>query len=113
MPGDHTIAEGLVQEHVVVVGTVGDEGVHFEERTFVKKQANPVACRASAAGANGFLTLESSTEASRFALGSQLLKHMVRGAVHGISTPFRFLIQTLIPSAFLDVLHTGWPSAQR
>jgi hypothetical protein len=38
-----------MKKHVVVVGSVRDKGVHFEEGAFVKKQADSVSRSASAA----------------------------------------------------------------
>ena len=49
LAGDHAVAQGLVEEHVVVIGSVGDEGVNLEEGTFVQKEANTVSSGSSTA----------------------------------------------------------------
>ena len=107
MASDHAVAERLMEEHVVVVGSVGDEGVDFQERTFVQQQTKAVACGPSAAGSNRFLALETTAHASRFSLLAKFLKGVVGLALHGSCTSFRFFIQTLIRAVFRDVRRTG------
>jgi hypothetical protein len=67
-----TVTKCLVKEHVVVVGSVGDEGINFQKRPLVEKQTNAVPRRAPSARSNGFLALEASSKASVFSLGAKL-----------------------------------------
>ena len=107
VPRYYAVPQRLVKEHVVVVRSVGHERVNLEEGPLVKKQADAVPCGATPGGANGFLALESTPETSGFSLRSQFFERMVGCAVHGFSTPFRFLIQTLTLSGFGGVHRRG------
>ena len=49
LASDNTVTQRLVEEHVVVVGSVGYEGVNLKEGTLVKKKADAVPrCTSSA-----------------------------------------------------------------
>ncbi len=111
LASDDTVTQCFVEEHVVIVGSVRDEGIHFQKRTFVEKQTDAVPCRSSATRPNGFLALQSTAKTSGFPLGAKLFQRMVGVGLHGPCTPFQFLIQTLTLSAFLGVLHRGWTRA--
>jgi hypothetical protein len=91
----------------VVVGAVRHEGVQFEEGVLIQKEVDAVSCGPPAAGADGFLTLQTATEAGRFPLCPKLLDAMVNVAFHVYSTPARFFIQALIHSSVHGVLHRG------
>ena len=49
LASDNAVAQRLVEEHVVVVGSMGDEGVNLEEGTLVKEKADAVPRCASSA----------------------------------------------------------------
>ena len=70
----------------MVVGSVGHEGVDFEEGAFVQEQADSVPCGPSAARANGLLTLQTTAKPSALTLGSEVFQCIVNLAVHGSFT---------------------------
>ena len=86
LSSDNTVAEGLVEEHVVVVGSVRDEGVNLQKRPFVEQQSNPVPCSPTTAGANGFLALETAAKPRGFSLRSEVFERLVDLVVHELLT---------------------------
>ena len=43
----NTVAKGVVEEHAVVRGSMGDKRINFDERVFIQKHSDAVPCGAS------------------------------------------------------------------
>jgi hypothetical protein len=54
MSCDDTIAERLMQEHVVIFGSMGYEGVNFDEGVRIEEKVDSVPRSSTASSANGF-----------------------------------------------------------
>jgi hypothetical protein len=92
---DNSIAEGVVKKHAVIGGSVRDKSINFDEGILVKKHAHAVTCGASPACPDGFLPLESATEPGLLSLELKVFETFTRVPCHTLSTPSRFLIETL------------------
>jgi hypothetical protein len=76
---------------------MGDEGINFDEGTFIQQQPDTVPCCAPTARPNRFLTLQTPAKSSLLSLELEVFETVTRVPCHTISTPSRFLIKTLKP----------------